>query len=150
MNTQTPLQHAEAILEPWMATAVYPRPNRLNIDIGADELLPMVRTLVDAGWGYLAAITGLDPGVESGSLWVLYHFAEGSDVITLKVIVHRNDATVPTIRHLISLAGIYEQELSEVLGVTIAGAVDHGRLFLPDDWPDGIYPLRKDFEMVSE
>jgi Ni,Fe-hydrogenase III component G len=120
----------------------------LNIDIGPDELLSAVSALVDAGWGYLAAITGLDPGVETDSLWILYHFAEGADVLTLKVIVPRDDAQVPTIRHLITLAGIFEQELSEVLGVTIVGAVDHGRLFLPDDWPDGVFPLRKDFEMA--
>ncbi len=53
---------------------------------------------------------------------------------------------MPTIRDLIPLAGIYEQELNEVLGVAIGGASTGGRLFLPDDWPDDVYPLRKDFQ----
>lgn len=148
MNTQNQLERAESILARWAATAIAPKPGRLTIELGAEDLLAAVHSLVDARWGYLAAITGLDPGVETGTLWILYHFAEGAAVVTLKVVVPRYDAAVPTIRHLISLAGIFEQELTEVLGVTIASAVAHGRLFLPDDWPDGVYPLRKDFEMA--
>jgi len=32
-----------------------------------------------------------------------------------------------------------------MLGVAVIGAPDEGRLFLPDDWPDGVFPLRKEF-----
>jgi Ni,Fe-hydrogenase III component G len=32
-----------------------------------------------------------------------------------------------------------------MLGLTVTGTPDPSRLFLPDDWPDGVYPLRKDF-----
>jgi len=31
-----------------------------------------------------------------------------------------------------------------MLGVTFRGAPDTARLFLPDDWPEGVYPLLKD------
>ena len=41
---------------------------------------------------------------------------------------------------------MYEQELIEVLGVAVIGAPERGRLFLADDWPVGVYPLRKDFQ----
>ena len=147
--TQKPLQRVEALLEPWMGPDKTGRPagNRLDIWLTADDLLPVVATLVEDEWGYLAAITGLDPGVATGELHVLYHFAEGAAVLTLRVVVPRDAAEVPTIRPLIPLAAIYEQELSEVLGVAIVGAPVRGRLFLPDDWPDGVYPLRKDFQL---
>lgn len=146
MNGSNQLERAETLLAPWMANATHPQDNRLDVAVAAEELLAAVTALVDARWGYLVAITGLDPGVDSGVLWVLYHFAEGAAVVTLRVTVARDLPVVPTIRELIPLAGMYEQELSEVLGVTLDGAPAGGRLFLSDDWPDGVYPLRKDFQ----
>ncbi len=143
---QKPLERVEALLEPWLTRTERPADNRLDIWLPADDLLPVVATLVADEWGYLVAITGLDPGVATGELHVLYHFAEGAAVLTLRVAVPRDAAEVPTIRPLIPLAAICEQELSEVLGVAIVGAPARGRLFLPDDWPDGVYPLRKDFQ----
>ena len=32
----------------------------------------------------------------------------------------------------------------EMFGVVVDGTPNPSRLFLPDDWPDGVYPLRKD------
>lgn len=139
------LERAEALLAPWLGKTEQPAPNRLTVELGAADLLPAVATLNAGGWGYLAAITGLDPGLATGALHVLYHFAEGAVVLTLRVVVPRDAAVVTTIRDIVPLAYIYEQELSEVLGIEVAGAPVGGRLFLPDDWPDGVYPLRKDF-----
>ncbi len=146
MNTQSYLERAETLLSPWAAGAMRPQANRLDLDVPAGELPEAAAALAHAGWGYLAAITGLDPGVTTGALWVLYHFAEGGAVVTLRVTIPREQPAVPTIRHLAPVAGIYEQELSEVLGVTVLGAPPSGRLFLADDWPDDVYPLRKDFQ----
>ena len=147
--TQNLLERAEPLLAPWLDTAERPAPNRLDVSLGVNDLLPAVAALRADGWGYLVAITGLDPGVATGQLSVLYHFAEGAAVVTLRVSLPRDAAEVPTIRALVPLAAIYEQELIEVLGVTVAGAPDNGRLFLPDDWPDGVYPLRKDFDIAQ-
>ncbi len=149
MMNPTPnhLARAEALLEPWLARTERPTDNRLDIWLAPEALLPVVATLVAGEWGYLAAITGLDPGPATGQLHVLYHFAEGAAVVTLRVAVPRDVAELPTIRPLIPLAAMYEQELTEVLGVAVVGAPPRGRLFLPDDWPDGVYPLRKEFQM---
>ncbi len=144
--TQNHLSRVEALLEPWLARTERPTDNRLDIWLAADDLLPVVATLVAEEWGYLMAITGLDPGVATGQLHVLYHFAEGAAVVTLRLALPRDAAEVPTLRPLIPLAAIFEQELSEVLGVAVVGAPIRGRLFLPDDWPEGVYPLRKDFQ----
>jgi len=147
MDTQLSLERAEIVLAPWMSTAEHPVPHRLDVSLEAPELLPAVTSLVNAGWGYLVAITGFDPGVSTGQLFALYHFAEGAAITTLRVNLPRENPEVPTIRHLVPLAAMYEQELTEVLGVVVAGGASIGRLFLPDDWPAGAYPLRKDFVM---
>lgn len=148
MNSTSHMERAKALLARWFDSNSTTYPNRVDIELSADEIVPAVATLVDGRWGYLVAITGLDPGVDSGSLWVLYHFAEGSTIVTFRVDLPRHDPHVPTIRHMVSLAGIYEQELSELLGVTIDGADFDGRLFLSEDWPSDVYPLRKDFKPV--
>jgi Ni,Fe-hydrogenase III component G len=146
MNPQNYLERAEQALAPWMEHATHPRENRLDVTLPPKALLAAVSELMQDEWGYLAAITGLDPGLPSGELWVLYHFAGGPVVVTLRISLPRENPEVPTIREIVPLAGIYEQELHEVLGVTVIGLPDTGRLFLSDDWPEGIYPLRKEFQ----
>jgi Ni,Fe-hydrogenase III component G len=146
MNMHNYLERAERALAPWLDRATRPEAHRLDLAIGPDDLLPAVSALAQDEWGYLAAITGLDPGIETGELWALYHFAEGAAVVTLRVILPREKPEVSTIRGIAPLAAVYEQELHEMLGVTVTGTPPAGRLFLADDWPAGVYPLRKDFQ----
>jgi Ni,Fe-hydrogenase III component G len=37
----------------------------------------------------------------------------------------------------------------EMFGVVCEGTPDPRRIFLPDDWPQGVYPLRKDYLVPS-
>jgi Ni,Fe-hydrogenase III component G len=154
MDTQSYLERAETLLSPWLDGATRPQANRLDVPVPADSLLAAVATLVENGWSYLVAITGLDPGEATGALQVLYHFAEGAAVVTLRVTVPRDEPHVPTLRDIIPLANVYERELRETLGVAVGekSAITRAgdRLFLPDDWPDGIYPLRKDFQGLPQ
>ncbi len=112
------------------------------------DLRRAVTTLHEAKWGYLSAITGLDLGVESGQLEVLYHFCNGPAITSLKVHLPRlGDASLSTIEDIIPSATFFERELSETVGVQITGAKSMDRLFIPDDWPEGVYPLRADFKI---
>ena len=36
-----------------------------------------------------------------------------------------------------------EREIAEMFGVKFTGHPQPETLLLPDDWPDGVYPLRK-------
>jgi ech hydrogenase subunit E len=149
MSTETPLQRAETLLAPWAQSTQTPEPNRLDVSIGQTDLVPAVGALRQAQWGYLSAITGLDHGPETGEMEALYHFCVGPMVVTLRISLPRDNASVPSICELIPSAGVYERELMEMLGVTIEGLPYPARLFLPDEWPTGVHPLRKDFELVD-
>ena len=37
-----------------------------------------------------------------------------------------------------------------MFGMTITGTPNTEKLLLPDDWPDGVYPLRKSFHGFPE
>lgn len=170
MDTETALQTAESLLTPWAKQMARPEPHRLDVEITVTDLLRAVRTLTDARWGYLSAITGLDyPGapveppeesqkrfkeaagvrLAAGEIEVLYHFCAGAAVATLRVRLPRDTPSVPSICAIIPSAGFFERELSEMLGVTVVGIPDPSHLFLPDDWPDGVYPLRKEFTVQA-
>jgi Ni,Fe-hydrogenase III component G len=139
------LETARTLVAPWSTTYETPEAQRLDVRIDITALVPAVTALEEAQWGYLAAITGLDLGVESGKIEVLYHFCNGPVVLTLRVLTERVAAHVPSICVVIPAAVVFERELHEMLGVEIIGLPNNDHLFLPDDWPEGVYPLRKDF-----
>ena len=133
------------IVAPWTKETQMAEPHRLDAIITVDDLPAAAEALQRAHWGYLAAITGLDLGPDSGRIEVLYHFCEGAAVLTLRLQVPYEEAVVPSLCVWIPSAAFFERELEEMLGVAVAGAPSHAPLFLPDDWPAGVYPLRKEF-----
>ena len=168
MDAQQTLMTAEALLQPFTVGAASHAPGRIDAVVRREDLGAAVRALVNARWGYLAAITGLDhpwpkapkttpkPGEPAEAaapagpvedrLEALYHFVNGAAVATLRVSVPYHDAKLPSICPLIPSATLYERELQEMFGLIVEGTPDPGRLLLPDDWPDGVYPLRKSFQ----
>jgi Ni,Fe-hydrogenase III component G len=149
MNREQRLSEAIRLLAPWIDEPAYPEPHRLDVIVPAEELLDAVGRLLETPWGYLSTITGLDLGVEEGKLELLYHFSSGAVVVTLRVRTPRDKAAVPSICGFIPSASVYERELSEMLGVSVENTPNPDRLFLPDEWPAGVFPLRKDFEPES-
>ena len=148
MNIEQNLKEAEQLLTVWNKETTHPESNRLDVLITADDLRTAVSALHDAHWGYLSAITGLDLGVESGQLEALYHFCNGPAITTLKVHVPRTeDSCLPTIEDIIPPATFFERELHETVGFQISGVKSMDRLFISDDWPEGVYPMRADFKI---
>ncbi|MBI3152199.1 MAG: NADH-quinone oxidoreductase subunit C [Chloroflexi bacterium] len=148
MTTETLLQRATEILAPFSKGNNNPETNRLDVEIEASDLPSATAALMDNQWGYLSAITPTDLGKEVNKLELLYHFCEGAAITSLRIYLPREDQPdVPTISDQIPVASFFERELGEMLGVHVVGTPDSSRLFLPDDWPDGVYPLREEFSM---
>ena len=124
-----------------------------------ENLKAAVQTLIDHQWGYLVTITGLDHApsvddegqvVKGGQIEGLYHFAEESCVITIRVKVDYASPEFESICDIIPSATLYEREFIELFGVEIAGTPDPSHLVLPDGWPEQVYPLRKSFSGLQE
>ncbi len=160
MNTEQILQQAENLLAAWNKESSHPETTRLDAVIAVDDLRAATSCMHTAGWGYLSAITGLDLGPESGQLEVLYHFCNGPAITTLRVRQLRpavdvlapgakprleNQPVIPSIADIIPPASFFERELQEMLGFSVTGLNNNNRLFLPDDWPEGVYPMRAEF-----
>lgn len=156
MKTELALNHASELLAAWARESSNPEPHRLDVVIEPGDLLECARALADNRWGYLAAITGMDygGGASAGGegeegpvkeLEALYHFCSGRAVVTLRVQLPYIKAIVPSVCPYFPYAGLYERELMEMFGIQVANTPNPERLFLPDDWPVGVYPLRKTF-----
>ena len=143
-TTEAVLQTAVELLALYQSGHTRPEPNRLDVALAPGELLAAVAKLHEARWGYLAAITGLDLGAKAGELEVLYHFCSGAAIVTLRVRLPRAAPAVPTLAGVIASADLLEHEMSEMLGVEVTGSAYSDHLFLPEDWPAGAFPLRKE------
>lgn len=159
MDTSGNLSAIEQLLQPWALRSNYPEDNRLDVYVTPANLKATVKALVEAHWGYLAAITGLDqppappqaeeatpaePGQE-GEIEVIYHFCHKALVVSLRVSVPYSAAKLPSVCDLIPSATLYERELMEMVGVQLVGTPSSDRLLLPDEWPENVFPLRKSF-----
>jgi len=91
---------------------------------------------------HLSTITGVDLGEQ---IVVIYHLDCGDGVLlNLKVPLPKNDPRLQTVTDIFPGAVLYERDLMDMLGVKVEGHPDPRRIFLPEDWPAGKYPLRKE------
>jgi len=148
-DTEKTLRTASQLLGQWMwnTEVTRPEPSRLDAHLKtSDDLIPVVAGLRVIRLGYLSAITGLDHGPDEAVLEVLYHFCVGEAIITLRLNVPRQDGCLPSLCEIIPSAEVFERELQEMFGIRIEGLRNPSRLYLPDDWPESVFPLRKDFD----
>ena len=78
---------------------------------------------------------------------VLYHYAYDKLglIITLKAFIRdRENPAIESISPILPAAEWVEREIHDILGIDIKNHPNLERLILADDWPEGVYPLRKE------
>ncbi|MGD9495863.1 MAG: NADH-quinone oxidoreductase subunit C [Armatimonadota bacterium] len=112
------------------------------VGVPPQDVQGMARFIVEA-WDpvHLSTITGVDNGRE---IEVLYHFVAEGCALNLRAAVPKGVDRIDSITAIVPAAVLYEREVMELLGIRMAGHPDPRRLVLPDDWPEGDYPLRRD------
>ena len=129
------------------ANFAVPRPRRMFVDVPRERLMDVARFVrQDLGMTHLSTITGLDTGE---TLEMLYHFSAKGLCLTLRVKLPANDPKVPTITGVYLNAESYERETMDLLGVVVEGLPAGRRYPLPDDWPAGDHPLRKNWKKAA-
>ncbi|MDR0439329.1 MAG: NADH-quinone oxidoreductase subunit C [Methanocalculaceae archaeon] len=125
------------------------------IMIQRDVVHTAVEELMKIWYPHLSCIAGYDKGETSPYLRVQYIFSIYGGVsaseymIIFSLDVPKSDARLPTITDLLEGAEFTEREKTEYLGITIDGlAPATHKFFLPQDFPDNIYPLRKDDKKI--
>ncbi|MHC5076735.1 MAG: NADH-quinone oxidoreductase subunit C [Planctomycetota bacterium] len=89
-------------------------------------------------------VTGIDA---EHCFEVLYHFSndETGTVVTVKAFIRdRENPAIESITPFVPAAEWIEREIHDILGIDITNHPNLKRLILADDWPEGVYPLRKE------
>ena len=98
----------------------------------------------DLGFSFLCTMTGMDEGED---LSFMYHLARQDGImLNLKIRAPKINPVINTITDYFKGAEIYEREVMDLLGTKVEGLPEGKRYPLPDDWPEGQYPLRKDWK----
>ena len=119
------------------------RSRRIFAETDMKNLKEILRYAKDElGFDHISTITGRDLGEE---LELIYHIAYQNAIeLSIKTKIPKENPRIATIVDLYPSAGIYEREVHDLLGVVFEGNPDLSPLLLPDNWPKGVYPLRKD------
>jgi Ni,Fe-hydrogenase III large subunit/Ni,Fe-hydrogenase III component G len=77
-----------------------------------------------------------------------YAFAnrQAGQLLTLRAAVNPADATFPSISATVHAAALYEREIHDLFGLLPEGHPNPKRLVCHSNWPEGQYPLRRDFD----
>jgi membrane-bound hydrogenase subunit beta len=124
------------------------RQRRITAEIDKNNLIELLSfSFNDLGFNLLCTITGLDVGDD---LQFIYHIANKDGiVINVKTITPKSNPVINTVTGIYNGATFYERELEDLLGAKVNGLPEGRHYPLPENWPKGQYPLRKDWKTES-
>jgi len=117
----------------------------LVVHVAADAVRQVVRRLAGLGARYQVGI-GYDRSREEGALGLVHALAFDGDhtLVQIRTTVPVSNPEIDSVTLDVPSAGWSERENQDLLGFRFKGHPKSRRLVLADDFPDGIYPLRKE------
>jgi len=118
--------------------------NRIYIPCEAGNSYAVCKFLFEDVGARFCTATGID---SDDCFEVLYHFSYDRTgcVITVKAFIRdRKNPAIESITPFLPAAEWIEREIHDVLGIDFINHPNLKRLILADDWPQGVYPLRKE------
>ena len=144
MNNQELVAFLETKFSGNVTNVITPREKRVFVEVDTAQLVKVMQTLKESGMQFLGTITGLDCG---DKFEVIYHLYNDQGImLNVKAFTARVNPKVPTVTTVFPGAFLYERELIDLLGIEVEGTPPNPRYPLPDSWPAGQYPLRKDWK----
>jgi Ni,Fe-hydrogenase III large subunit/Ni,Fe-hydrogenase III component G len=124
-----------------------PHPDTLHFKIEKTAMRAVVEALVNELHARFMISVGTDTRSLSGDFAVLHLFSLDREhlYVLLESPVSEADLKIESITEIIPGANWAEREFRDAIGVHPEGHPDPRRLLLADDWPEGVYPLRRDF-----
>ena len=122
------------------------RPNRIRVTAAPGRVRDALtragsRLLCD----HLVQIAAIDAGQEFELIYLLT--GPHRTIVSIRTVLPRDKPKIRSVHDLLPPAGIYERQIHDLLGITFDGHPNLARIILNEDWPEGEYPLRKDWKM---
>lgn len=117
--------------------------SRIYIDLDKDYLLEFVRYVfndLDARFITASGVDNLD------SMEIVYHFSLDKEdvIVSLRVLLDRENPVIESLSGIIKGVMNIEKEMYELLGIKFLNHPELKRFLVAEDFPEGVYPLRKD------
>lgn len=121
------------------------RADRIRVTIEPDRVRDAITAAQEQlGCDRLMTISTVD---NTETLELIYHLiGPHRTIISLATRLPRQSPEIRTVSDILSSAGIYERQIHDLFGIAFDGHPGLTRLMLNEDWPEGEYPLRKDWK----
>lgn len=118
-------------------------------DVSAIHLRESAAKLSDDGKRTLTAMFANDERSLNGSMAIYCIFADNrsGQYYVLKGLLESGQWEFPSLAAILPAASWYEREIHDLFGIKPIGHPDLRPLVLHENWPNGVYPLRKDFDI---
>jgi Ni,Fe-hydrogenase III large subunit/Ni,Fe-hydrogenase III component G len=116
---------------------------------GGARAAPEIGAYVNRELGYpLVSMFASDERELRGGFAVYYVFADRSRgaLLILRAPVDRDKPEIRSVSERVHAAALYEREIRDLFGIVPVGHPDARRLVFHGNWPDGEFPLRRDFD----
>jgi membrane-bound hydrogenase subunit beta len=119
--------------------------NRISIRTTPGQIGDAIRATEEAlACDRLITISTADNG---STLELVYHMTgPHCTIVSLHIDLPRDRPEVMTVSGMHPAAGIYERQIHDLFGILFTGNKNLAKIMLNEDWPDGEYPLRKDWK----
>lgn len=140
--------------ESWQA------PDQVTLTVDLNSLPDVVESLYYRHGGWLSVVAGNDERPLNGNFALYYvlsveggYHEENSQApdpesdkcyMVVRALIPPHQPEFPAVTPRVPAAVWYEREVRDMFGLQPVGLTDERRLVLPDDFPEGLYPLRKD------
>jgi Ni,Fe-hydrogenase III component G len=115
-------------------------PKTFWVDVEASQIRAAFSAVREKlGIGHLSTIVGED----MRDHFLVTYILSGAVVVVLKVKLDHERPEVPSLTPICPGAAVYEREMHDLLGILPLEHPTLHRQVLPEDWPAGLYPLRK-------
>ena len=110
-----------------------------------DEFEPIIRYVHDEmGFNKANHVVGTDEGEYLGFVYILSNI-EGI-ILALKLKAPKSNPQIRTMTDVYPSLELHERELVNLFGAEVQGLIGVSSYPLPDNWPQGSYPMRKEWD----
>lgn len=120
-------------------------PRKYCIRLDSDIIQEAVRCLKEQGARFVIS-SGVDVRESGNGFEVTHIFSHDPEktFFSIKTSLNGKHPKIKSITPIIPGAGWAELEFKDLLGIDLIGHPDPKRLVLAEDWPDDVFPLRRD------
>jgi len=125
------------------------RPKKVSITVKPEGLVSIATFLRDSlGFDHPLGAGAIDYPAENKIQMVYYIWSMNRRMlIMLRADTPRDNPRLPTLSSVWDQMNLHEREAWEMFGIVFEGHPRLEHLLLPEDWEEGVYPLRKDYKL---